>query len=208
MKRLLFATLAIGAVAAVQAQPVTFFDLGTITSSATPYSVADRAVGVDLDGPNIVWLRFDFPNVTSASGFYFDIDVFATNSVVADTEIGLYDNAGAMIANDDDQGHSLMSALTFGNTTARTMPSDPFGFTNGVAANGRDGNIGPGRYWLAVGLFNTAFGATNWDVTSTSTGDPNTVVVNFRTDAPVPEPASIAALGLGAAALLRRRRRS
>lgn len=208
MKKLLFATLAIGAVAAVQAQPVTFFDLGTITSSATPYSVADRTVGVDLAGTSIVWLRFDFPNVTSASGFYFDIDVFSTNTAIPDTEIGLYSNTGALIGNDDDDGHGFMSALTFGNTTPRTMPSDPNGATGGLAANGRDGNIGPGRYWLAVGLWNTTFGASNWDVSSTSTGAANTALVNFRTDAPVPEPASIAALALGAGALLRRRRRS
>lgn len=206
MKKFLFGLLAAGSVVAVQAQPVQFYDLGTIISSATPYSVPDRAVGVDLDGPNIVWLRFDFPNVTSPAGFYFDIDVFSTSTTFADTEIGLYDNTGALVASDDDQGHALMSALTFGNTTARTMPSDPNGATGGVAADGRDGNIGPGRYWLAVGLWNTTYGSSNWDVSSTSTGAPNTVVVNFRTDAPVPEPASIAALALGTAVLFRRRR--
>ena len=89
----------------------------------------------------------------------------------------------------------------------KLMPADPFGFTNGLPHNGRDGNLGVGRYWLAMGQFNTTYGATNWNVTSTGTGS-GTVLMNFRTDGPVPEPASILALSAGAAALLRRRRKA
>lgn len=208
MKRILIAAFTVSAVAAVQAQPVTFTDLGAIVSTTSVYSVPDRAVGVDLAGSAIRWFRFDIPFATSGSGFYLDIDVFATSATgVPDTEIGVYNNVGGRIADDDDDGHSLRSALTFGNTTARTMPADPFGFTNGLAHNGRDGNLGVGRYWLAMGQFNTTYGATNWNVTSTGTGS-GTALMNFRTDAPVPEPASILALSAGAAALLRRRRKA
>ena len=207
MRRIVFASGAIFAAVAAHAAPGSFVNLGTIVSTTGVYNVPDRAVGVDLTGSTIQWFRFDFLGGTSASGAYLDIDLFATaasGSGAPDTEIGLYDNLGARIADDDDDGHSLRSALTFGNTTARTMPADPFGFINGVAHNGRDGNLAPGTYWLAVGLFDTTFGATNWTVTSNATGT-GTTVVNFRTDA-VPEPATMAALGLGVAALLRRRR--
>ena len=210
MKGFLFAAIAVSAVATVQAAPGTFVDLGTIVSTTGVYTVPDRSVGVDLAGTTIAWFRFDLPFATSTSGFYLDIDLFATGASgtgAPDTEIGIYDNVGARIANDDDDGHSFRSALSFGNTTPRTQPADPFGFTGGVAHNGRDGNVGPGRYWLAVGLWNPTFGAAGWTVTSTSTGA-GTTVVNFRTDAPVPEPASLAALSVGAIALLRRRRKA
>lgn len=208
MRKVLFASATVFAAVAAQAAPGSFVNLGTIISTTGVYGVPDRAVGVDLVGSTIQWFRFDFVGGTAPSGAFLDIDLFATGAVntpaAPDTEIGIYDNFGARIANDDDDGHSLRSALTFGNTTARTMPADPFGFTGGVAHNGRDGNLAPGTYWLAVGLFDTTFGATNWAVTSNATGT-GTTVVNFRTDA-VPEPATMAVLGLGVAALLRRRR--
>ena len=50
MKRILIAAFTVSAVAAVQAQPVTFTDLGAIVSTTSVYSVPDRAVGVDLAG--------------------------------------------------------------------------------------------------------------------------------------------------------------
>ncbi len=207
MRKVLFASVTVFAAIGAQAAPGSFVNLGTIVTTTSVYNVPDRAVGVDLVGANIAWFRFDFPATTSSTGTFLDIDLFATAATGAgnpDTEIGLYNNVGGLVATDDDDGHGLRSALTFGNTTARTMPADPFAFTGGVAHNGRDGNLAPGTYWLAVGLFNTTFGATNWTVTSTATGT-GTTVVNFRTDA-VPEPATMAVLGLGVAALLRRRR--
>ncbi|MCC7434061.1 MAG: PEP-CTERM sorting domain-containing protein [Methanoregulaceae archaeon] len=206
MKRALLIVSALGAVAVANAQPTNFVDLGTINSISNDYNVADLSVIAPVAGSTVTWYRFNLAQATGSVGAYFDIDLFATGTTAQlDTEIGLYDNLGSMVANDDDDGHSLRSALTFGNTTPRTMPPDPFGFTNGVAANGRDGNLGVATYWLAVSNFSTTHGASNWTVTSTGTAQ-GTVQVNFRTDA-VPEPATMAVLGLGVAAMARRRRK-
>lgn len=209
MKKALFLVSALGVVAAAQAEPGSYVDLGTIFSTSAAYNTADLSINASLTGATINWYKFKIDESTAAAGKYLDIDLFATAASGAgapDTEIGIYNSLGNMVANDDDDGHSLRSALTFGNTTSRTMPPDPFGFTNGVAANGRDGNLTAGTYWLAVGLFNTTFGSTNWTVTSNATGT-GVAQVNFRTDA-VPEPATMAVLGLGAAAMIRRRKKA
>lgn len=197
-------SVAVAATAAM-AQPACV-DLGTIMNTSNDYNVADFSFSSNPTGSTIMWYCFTLPAGTSPSGSYFDVDVFATAATnQADTEIGIYDSLGNMIANDDDDGHSLRSALSFGNTTPRVQPPDPFGFTNGVAANGRDGNLNAATYYLAVGLFNTTFGATNWMVTSAATGTPDPVTVNFRTDI-VPAPGTAALLGLGGLVAIRRRR--
>jgi hypothetical protein len=204
-KLFLFAIFTLSSVCAF-AQPANYTDLGVIGDTTANYNTPDFTTNSTV-GTNVInWYRFQILGATGATGSFFDIDLFATGATLQlDSEIGIYDSVGNMIANDDDDGHSLRSALTFGNTTPRAMPPDPFGFTNGLAANGRDGNLTAGVYWLAIGQFDTVFNATNWDVTSTAGGAGNTVAVNFRTDV-VPEPASLAALGLGALALIRRKR--
>ncbi|MEO1583165.1 MAG: hypothetical protein AAFR96_01180 [Planctomycetota bacterium] len=100
-----------------------------------------------------------------------------------DTEIGLYDSAGNLIATNDDED--------FGNDILTSaLSSDDVGA------------LADGQYFIAVGNFNTTFGESAFDVTSTSTAVGETkLTASF-----IPAPASAALLALGGLASARRRR--
>ena len=100
-----------------------------------------------------------------------------------DTEVGLYNSNGVLVASNDDQdfGAGILTSLLD---------------SNGVGA------LADGTYYIAVGNFNTTFGTGNFDVSSTSTAAGiNKLTVSF-----IPAPASAALLGLGGLAAARRRR--
>jgi hypothetical protein len=128
---------------------------------------------------------------------YLDIDTEGTSftNAVNDTELGLYDAWGNLVATDDDDGSAYLSQLSFGMQN----PARP-AVGNSQAYNGRDGDLFSGDYYLAVAGHNAIFGA-GFGVTTNSTaiGD---LHVTFGTNL-VPEPAALALLALGA--LLRRR---
>ena len=90
-----------------------------------------------------------------------------------DTELGIYDDAGNLLSNNDDGGTGSLSLLSLTGQPA-------------------------GTYYIAVGVFNTAFGV-NFDVTSSSgnTGD-ITVSVNTVSVIPNDECAGAIAVVLGA----------
>lgn len=73
-----------------------------------------------------------------------DLNTFFADANGNDTELGLYNELGNLLANNDDANGTLQSQLIFSDLNA-------------------------GRYFLAVGLFNTSFGATGFNATSTST---------------------------------------
>lgn len=181
------------------AQPPGFIDLGTITDTVLDYNVPDVQTTVTIaSAGQIVWYKFTITEATSAAGRFVDIRTSATSTVDFDSEIGVYNSSGSLVATDDDDGHGLRSALTFGNTTSRTAPLDPFGFTNGLAFNGRDGNLPIGDYFIAVAQFNATFGPSAFNVTTTGTGT-GSWTLEFRTDivSAVPEPTTLAFLGAG-----------
>ena len=99
-----------------------------------------------------------------------------------DTELGLYDSAGNLIATNDDEdfGAGILTSLIDSNTV---------------------GALADGTYYVAAGNFNTTFGA-GFAATSTSTAS-GTSKVTFSF---VPAPSSVALLGLGGLAAIRRRR--
>ena len=146
-------------------------------------------------------LQFDFggpppPPPCTAVGVYtagaFNINTFGS---AFDTEIGLYSSTGSLIANNDD-AVGLESQIT------------------PVLANG--------LYYLAVGGFNTAFGASGWSVgagTATGLVDLNingfavmegqalaSGQVQWYCFEVVPAPSSLALIGLGGLVATRRRR--
>lgn len=191
------------------AQPANFIDLGNIRDFDPDYQTEDKFADLGpFDAGEIKWFKFTFAG-TNGTVNYLDIDTinvpdFTGSSTPVDTEIGLYNNLGNRIADDDDDGYGLFSALSFGAPGSRNFTqSGNLGAR--IPGNDRDGVLANGIYWLAVGQWNTLFGDTGWNVTSTAAGDPDQSRLVFRTDA-VPEPFSMVAMGAGLLALARRRR--
>ncbi|ARU44755.1 hypothetical protein CCB81_11650 [Armatimonadetes bacterium Uphvl-Ar2] len=194
------------------AQPANYIDLGNIGDIDPNYQTEDAFSDMDAFGAGqIKWFKFTFGG-TNGTVNYLDIDTinvagFTGGTTPVDTEIGLYDNLGNRIADDDDDGYGLFSSLSFGAPGSRNFTQSGTMSARGPLGNGRDGVLASGTYWLAVGQFNAAFGNTNWTVTSTGTGDVDRSRLAFRTDvAAVPEPFSVVAMGAGLLALARRRR--
>ena len=168
---------------AAYAVPTTVADLGALNG--------DTSVTGTLDPNGVLWYSFEASDLT-----YLDL---ATASDM-DTELGLYDAAGNLIANDDDDGIGLLSVLSFG-TGSGLMLGDSFNLGGDGIANGEDGALAGGLYYLAIGEFQTNFGATGFDVTSTGSDIGGEYTINFYTDASaptgVPVPATLALLGIG-----------
>ncbi|WP_179022220.1 T9SS type A sorting domain-containing protein [Winogradskyella forsetii] len=78
----------------------------------------------------------------------------STSSI--DTEIGLYDNFGNLIGNDDDGGAGSLSSLT-------------------------ELGLPAGTYFIAAGAFNITFGATNFGATTNDTSSTGTLYINAST---------------------------
>lgn len=210
-KFLLVAMVTVGCGAAF-AQPASFIDLGNIGDIDPNYQTEDAFGLVDpFAAGQIQWYKFTFGG-TNGTTNYLDIDTInpvgtSPSGALVDTEIGLYDNLGNRIADDDDDGYGLYSALSFGAPGSRNFTQSGTMTARSPSGNGRDGVLAAGTYWVAVGQFNTTFGTTGWTVTSTGTGDPDPTRLAFRTDvAAVPEPFSMVAMGAGLLALARRRR--
>jgi hypothetical protein len=172
---------------------------GTSYSFRMWESFDDAGTSVDANWSNI---QFDFggpptPPVCTALGAYtagaFNINTFGSGF---DTELGLYSSTGALITNNDDAGGGLESQLT------------------PVLANG--------LYYLAVGGYNTAFGAAGWSVgagTDTGLVDLNINGYTAMVDQAlasgqvqwycfevIPTPSTLALVGLGGLVATRRRR--
>lgn len=164
------------------ALPITVADLGDLNGDLTPAGSGVLATGA------IDWYSF------SASDFsYLDITTNGSNRLFgSDTEIGLYDAAGNFIASDDDHGGRLDSLLSFGTGSGINYGFRDFGL-------GADGALAGGSFFLAIGMFNTTFGATYADVSSTGSGE---YTLSFFSDATaVSAPATLGLFGLGLAGL-------
>lgn len=184
MKKGLVLIAALALAVPVLAQPAAI-DLGTLTG--------DTSVSGVLSAGEVVWYEFTIGDVA-----YIDITTNDSTGV-SDSELGVYDAAGFFVATDDDDGFGLLSTLSFNDGSGLEL-GDSWNLGGDGIANGEDGPLPAGTYYLAFGGYNTTYGTDNWDVSSTSSQEGDFTVTFY-----VPEPASLMLLGFAGLLALRRR---
>lgn len=155
--------------------PATFTDLGTINNPSTDYDTADKAEAFSYV-TGALWYKFVLSeDVSATNGKFLDVDT--CDSLGFDTEIAIYDNNGTCIAMSDDDGYSLNSLVSFGDTTARNVST-----LTGYSATGQNGGLTAGTYWIAVNRYSSdcRFG-TKWHADGGSTTSASSFL-NFRTN--------------------------
>lgn len=176
--------------------PPACIDLGTVSNGNYPVV----QTGAIASGQT-VWYCFDVSAGTNP------LDIFTHGSTGTggaagglDTELGLYNSAGVLVATNDDIG----GVSGFGDFASRiTVGAGSGTDVNGEAAGGTGlgtnvASLPAGRYYLALSTFNSTF-ANDWSVTAgTQSGQFSLTIV--------PTPGAFALLGLGALAAGRRRR--
>lgn len=136
-------------------------------------AILGGSIGGNLAAGSVDWYSFDY----SGGGFSLDTEGSALGPS-NDTELGLFDSNGQLVASDDDGGTGLLSLI---NSPA---------------------NLPNGTYYVAIGGFNTSY-ANGFSATSTSANSGAYVINGLSV---VPEPTGLAALGVAAAIVIRRRR--
>lgn len=206
---ILIAISAGGLVSQAHAAPIST-DLGILSiNEQANYQTPSTSFEVTLTDNEVQWFSFTLTEaITAANGLYLDIDTYPNTNHHVDTTIGVYNSQGNRVAVNADAGDVFYAQLSFGDTDpARgpltyTVGSETF-LANPAA--GINGNLTAGTYYLAVTRFEATFGETDFAVSSDSNGT-DTFLLQFRgpSIAAVPEPATIALLGLGSALILYR----
>lgn len=148
----------------------------TVTPPAAESVSLGGSLNTTLAAGEVKWYKFE---VTTSGSYTFD----TLGSVLLadnDTEIGLYNAAGDLVATNDDidfNGENYLSAIT--------------------------ATLEPGEYYLAAGAYNTTFGV-GFNAVSTSEYTGSLVVNGIS---PVPEPGFLIAAGVAAAGVTRFRRK-
>ena len=164
-----------------------FYDFAPVGPPASTFvgSNPNTTASNPLNAAEVTWYSFDLTD--GAGALPWSIDTLGSTNTGGsfaddDTEIGLYDSNGILIATNDDEDfdNDILTSLLDSSTV---------------------GALADGTYYVAVGSYDTTYGA-GFDAASTSTAT-GTNVVNFNF---VPAPASAALLGLGGLAAIRRRR--
>jgi hypothetical protein len=134
-----------------------------LAASVTPDVLSGNQVG-DIVSPGavaaasttglrgIVWYSFTVSFDTTCSERFLDIDFNGNgHTATADTEAFIFDSNGVLVTLDDDSGPAGLSQFSFNNIPG---PADrPSSGGDGLPHAGQDGNITPGTYYMAVGLF-------------------------------------------------------
>jgi hypothetical protein len=125
------------------------------------------------------WFTFTPLFAADSQGF---VDMFTSavaGSALSDTEMGLYNADGVLLASDDDDGDGfvLYSAMSFG----RRLPLRP-GSGDGVAFDGRDGLLAAGStYYVVVCQFNARFQSGFFVTTNGLRAGPVRLTITGRT---------------------------
>ncbi|USO00073.1 MAG: hypothetical protein H6810_05265 [Phycisphaeraceae bacterium] len=183
------------AAGAVYAQPAGTIDLGALTG--------DMVVSGFFDAGQVAWYSFTVGDISAP--IYLDLSTNGSTNPdgsTADTELGLYDFAGNFMITDDDDGIGLTSVLTFGAGSGLLL-GDSFNLGGDGIANGEDGNLGAGTYYLAIGEFNTIFGTAGWGIDQYGDEGVNYTLSIYHN---VPAPGALGVLGVCGLVSLRRRR--
>lgn len=169
------------------ATPPSAIDLGNIDAGET------KATGTMTAG-SVIWYQFTVDAVSGPADF-LTIDTFGSTLTGGtfgdgnDTEIGLYNSAGTLLATNDDADFSngvLLSYLGFGGAASSS------------------GNLPAGTYYIALGGFNTDFGPA-FNVTTTSGVNGN---YRLEINTNVPTPGAFALASIAGIAAARRRRQA
>jgi|GEM_PF-2338376 len=140
--------------------PTNVSDLGTLDCNGPNGGLFET--DLSLGAGQFQWYRFSVggSGATAASQTYLDIttaldpDIFQFD---VDTAMALYDSNGVRVASDEDDADLLYAGLTFGH--GRRAP-----IGDSIAFDGRDGDLPPGTYYLAVGGFGATFGGSGYNV--------------------------------------------
>jgi hypothetical protein len=133
----------------VDENPFDFSIQGTGQIEAPPATIAaiGSTLSATLAANGVHWYKY---TITSTANYTFTT-VGSTLTPTSDTELGLYDSSGNLLATNDD--------------------------VDGIALSRITRSLAPGDYYLAASAFNTVFNSTEWIVTSSSTRT-GTLVVN------------------------------
>ncbi len=111
--------------------PTNAVNLGALTSGTITYHRPVAAMQYH-------WYKFDLQGDVNAGALtYLDIDTEGTALSVSDTEIALFDDAGAVVGYDDDSGSGVFGQLTYGAGTRPAVGDGaPYDGNDGAAARG------------------------------------------------------------------------
>jgi hypothetical protein len=128
-------TLTIAMDDAAAPAPLGATDLGTVTSSAS----ASRTI----NGSEVAWFRATLPGAQWNGHGFVDIDT--EGSTLGAVQLVMFNSAGLFRAQDNGSGSGSQSQLTFG-----PLGGSRAAVGDGLAYDGRNGQIEPGVYWIAI----------------------------------------------------------